>query len=34
MVEREDSGRIVEDGQAFRDIAGRIFWKMVEWEWT
>ena len=30
VAERDDSGRIVEDGQAFRDIAGRIFWKVVE----
>lgn len=29
VVEREDSGRIVEDGQAFRDITGRIFGKSL-----
>lgn len=25
VVERDDSGRIVQNGQAFHDIAGRIF---------
>ena len=32
VVGMEDSGRIVEDGQASRAITGGIFWKVDEWE--
>lgn len=34
VVERDDSGRIVDDGQAPRDIARRTTCTGLEWEWT
>ena len=34
VVERDDSGRIVDDGQAFGDIARRTSARSLELEWT
>ena len=34
VVERDDSGRIVDDGQAFGKTARRTSAEGVEWEWT
>lgn len=30
VVERDDSGQIVDDGEALRDIAGKMFWRVLE----